>query len=42
MKITVVKNNEKINIDSTCYPAWKKAGWKKIDENAPENKKAPK
>lgn len=42
MKITVVKKDEKINIDSTCYPVWEKAGWKKVDENTQENKKASK
>lgn len=42
MKITVVKDKEKINIDSHCFPAWEKAGWKKYDKNAQEDKRASK
>lgn len=42
MKITVTQGKEKINIDSHCFPAWEKAGWKKADENEQENRKASK
>lgn len=42
MKITVVKEEKTINIDSNCFPAWEKAGWKKATENTQDNKKASK
>lgn len=34
MKTTVVKGNKKLNIDSACFPAWEKAGWKKENEKS--------
>lgn len=42
MKITVVKDKKRLNIDSTCLPAWEAAGWKKEETKTQEDKKAPK
>lgn len=40
MKIAVEKDKKRLNIDSACYPAWEKAGWKKCTDTADKNTKA--